>query len=75
MDADLNVTYITLGGYVGMEKYWYIYFVTTFTMYILIICCNLTVVYIIVVHQNLHEPMLIFIASLLINHYLSEAFD
>ena len=70
MDEELNATYITLSGYVEMEKYRYIYFVIIFTIYILIICCNSTIVYLIVIHQNLHEPMYIFIAALLINSVL-----
>ncbi|KAM6934080.1 olfactory receptor 11H2-like [Xenentodon cancila] len=37
------------------------------TVYILIICCNCTIVYLIWIHKNLHEPMYIFIAALLIN--------
>ncbi len=70
MEEGLNVTYITLSGYVKVEKYRYVYFVIIFTIYILIICCNSTIVYLIVIHQNLHEPMYIFIAALLINSVL-----
>nr|XP_046259629.1 olfactory receptor 6N2-like [Scatophagus argus] len=67
MDNRVNVTYITLDGYVDLYKYRYLYFVIMFTAYILIICSNSTVVYLIWIHQNLHEPMYIFIAALLIN--------
>ncbi|XP_035994582.1 olfactory receptor 11A1-like [Fundulus heteroclitus] len=70
MEDKLNETYITLGGYVEVEKYRYLYFLTIFTLYILIICCNCTIVYLIVIHQNLHEPMYIFIAALLVNAVL-----
>ncbi|XP_031735462.1 olfactory receptor 6N2-like, partial [Anarrhichthys ocellatus] len=56
-----NVTYITLGGYVEMGKYRYFY------VYILTICFNCTIVYLIWIHKNLHEPMYIFIAALLLN--------
>ncbi|XP_044071831.1 olfactory receptor 142-like [Siniperca chuatsi] len=70
MDAELNVTYITLGGYVEVQKYRYVYFVIMFTAYILIICCNSTIVCLIVIHRNLHEPMYIFIAALLLNSLL-----
>ncbi|XP_060910656.1 olfactory receptor 11A1-like [Labrus mixtus] len=66
----LNVTYISLGGYVEVEKYRYLYFVILFIVYVLIICCNSTIVCLIVIHQNLHEPMYIFIAALLINSVL-----
>ncbi|KAM9347088.1 olfactory receptor 13C2-like [Symphorus nematophorus] len=67
MGDDLNVTYITLDGYVEVDKYRYLYFVIMFTAYILIICSNSTIVCLIWVHKNLHEPMYIFIAALLIN--------
>ncbi|XP_071328843.1 olfactory receptor 11A1-like [Trachinotus anak] len=70
MDDESNGTYITLGGYVEVQKYRYLYFVIMFTVYILIICCNSTIVSLIVIHQNLHEPMYIFIAALLINSVL-----
>ncbi|XP_074551415.1 olfactory receptor 13C2-like [Halichoeres trimaculatus] len=70
MDKEHNVTPITLGGYVEMEKYRYVYFGIIFTVYILIICCNSTIVCLIVKHQNLHEPMYILIAALLINTVL-----
>ncbi|XP_018529691.1 olfactory receptor 6N2-like [Lates calcarifer] len=70
MDAELNVTYITLGGHVEVQKYRYLYFMIMFTAYILIICCNSTIVCFIVIHKNLHEPMYIFIAALLINSVL-----
>ena len=38
MDDELNVTYITLGGYVEVDKYRYVYFFILFIVYILIIC-------------------------------------
>ncbi|KAF3843757.1 hypothetical protein F7725_002606 [Dissostichus mawsoni] len=46
------------------------YFVIMFTAYVLIICSNSTIVCIIVLHRNLHEPMYMFIAALLINSVL-----
>lgn len=67
MDHKVNVTYITVDGYVEMHKYRYLYFVILLTAYILILCSNSTVVCLIWFHQNLHEPMYIFIAALLIN--------
>ncbi len=70
MDDELNVTFITMGGYVNLQKYRYLYFIIMFTAYILIICGNFTVVCLIWLHQNLHEPMYIFIAALLINSVL-----
>uniref|UniRef100_A0A7N8Y706 Olfactory receptor n=1 Tax=Mastacembelus armatus TaxID=205130 RepID=A0A7N8Y706_9TELE len=63
MDQKLNITYITLDGYVELNKYRFVYFVIMFTAYILIICFNSTIVCLIVIHKNLHEPMYIFIAA------------
>ncbi|XP_059198360.1 olfactory receptor 6N2-like [Centropristis striata] len=67
MDDELNGTIITLGGYVEVNKYRYVYFFIIFIIYLLIICCNLTIVYLIWKHRNLHEPMYAFIAALLLN--------
>ncbi|XP_026150811.1 olfactory receptor 13C2-like [Mastacembelus armatus] len=70
MEDALNVTYITFDGYVDMHKYKYIHFFIMFTVYILIICFNFTIVFIIWFNKNLHEPMYIFIAALLLNSVL-----
>ncbi|XP_076014006.1 olfactory receptor 1500-like [Genypterus blacodes] len=67
MDDELNVTYITLGGHVEVHIYGLLYFVIMFTAYILIICSNSTIICLICIHKNLHEPMYIFIAALLVN--------
>ncbi|XP_076013994.1 olfactory receptor 4D6-like [Genypterus blacodes] len=67
MARDFNVTHITLDGYVELEKYRFLYFVIMFTVYILIICSNTTIVCLIWIHKNLHEPMYVFIAAVLIN--------
>ncbi|XP_026232492.1 olfactory receptor 6N2-like [Anabas testudineus] len=70
MDVELNVTYITIDGYVELHKYRYLYCSIMFTVYILIVCCNSTIVSLIVIHKTLHEPMYIFIAALLVNSVL-----
>ncbi|XP_026151961.1 olfactory receptor 11A1-like, partial [Mastacembelus armatus] len=70
MDNNLNITYITIDAYVELDKYRFVYFVIMFTAYILIICSNSTIVCLIVIHKNLHEPMYIFIAALLLNSVL-----
>ncbi|XP_026232710.1 olfactory receptor 6N2-like [Anabas testudineus] len=70
MDNESNVTYITLDGYVEDNKYRYVYYFILFTVYILIICSNSTIVCLIWIHKNLHEPMYIFIAALLMNTVL-----
>ncbi|KAM8855024.1 olfactory receptor 10J1-like [Spinachia spinachia] len=70
MDYRSNVTFITFDGHVEVHKYKYLYFVFMFTVYMLIISSNVTIVSIIMIHKNLHEPMYIFIAALLINSVL-----
>ncbi|XP_038127991.1 olfactory receptor 6N2-like [Cyprinodon tularosa] len=68
--TEMNVTYITLDGHVEIEKYRYVYFVLIFTCYSLILSSNTIVFSLIVIHKNLHEPMYIFIAALLMNSML-----
>ncbi|XP_061734877.1 olfactory receptor 6N2-like [Nerophis ophidion] len=70
MAAEFNGTYITFGGYVDVDKYGYIYFVIFLTLYILILCSNCTIICLIWIHSNLHEPMYIFIAALSLNSVL-----
>ncbi|XP_037542578.1 olfactory receptor 13C2-like [Nematolebias whitei] len=67
MENEMNFSYITLGGFVELNKYWYLYFTIMFTVYILIICSNSVIVYLILMNKSLHEPMYIFIAALLFN--------
>ncbi|XP_026152127.1 olfactory receptor 11A1-like [Mastacembelus armatus] len=70
MDCGLNVTCLNIEGYVEVDKYRYVYFVIMFIIYLLIICFNSTIVCLIWIHKNLHEPMYIFIAALLLNSVL-----
>ncbi|XP_068186371.1 putative olfactory receptor 4A4 [Antennarius striatus] len=70
MDGELNVTHLTFGGFVDLHKYRYVYFMVMFTIYILIMCGNITIVSLICKHETLHEPMYIFIAALLLNSAL-----
>ncbi|KAM4730676.1 olfactory receptor 11A1-like [Anableps anableps] len=67
MDGEINETYITLEGHVELDKYRYLYFAVMLMAYFCIIICNLTIVYLILMHRNLHEPMYVFIAALLLN--------
>ncbi|XP_049449439.1 olfactory receptor-like protein OLF4 [Epinephelus fuscoguttatus] len=67
MEDELNVTYITLDGHVEVQKYRYLYFLIMFTIYMLVLCCNSSIVYLIWTKKNLHEPMYVFIAALLLN--------
>ncbi|KAI5615897.1 olfactory receptor 1D2, partial [Silurus asotus] len=45
----------------------YFYFVMVFMLYLLIISCNVLVIFVIQTNKHLHEPMYIFIAALLCN--------
>ncbi|XP_067371992.1 olfactory receptor 11A1-like [Channa argus] len=67
MEEEVNVTYLILDGHVDLNKYRFFYFPIVLIVYLLIICSNCTIVYLIWKHQNLHEPMYIFIAALLLN--------
>nr|XP_020444239.1 olfactory receptor 6N2-like [Monopterus albus] len=73
MEEESNVTYLTFGGHVELHKYRYLYFMVVFTIYILILCSNSAIVYLIWNQQDLHEPMYIFIAALLLNSVLFSA--
>ncbi|XP_072300191.1 LOW QUALITY PROTEIN: olfactory receptor-like protein COR2 [Eucyclogobius newberryi] len=70
MDSKVNISLITLEGFVGVEKYKFLYFFILLIVYITIICSNCTIVCLIWMHQNLHEPMYLFIAALLCNSIL-----
>lgn len=70
MDTGLNITYIILSGHVEVHRYRYLYFMVMLTAYILIIFFNACIVFLIATQQSLHEPMYVFIASLLINSVL-----
>ncbi|KAM4730664.1 olfactory receptor 4D6-like [Anableps anableps] len=70
MSDELNVTYITFGGHVELQKYRFLYFVITFTVYVLILCSNSMILCLIWIQKSLHEPMYIFIAALLCNSLL-----
>ncbi|XP_057707617.1 olfactory receptor 10J5-like [Corythoichthys intestinalis] len=62
-----QILIITLGGYVDLDKYRYVYFVSLLTVYVFIFCSNCSIIGLIWNHRNLHEPMYIFIAALCLN--------
>ncbi|KAK2840418.1 hypothetical protein Q5P01_014158 [Channa striata] len=70
MEEEVNVTYLIFDGHVELNKYRYLYFMLVFIVYLLIICSNSTIVYLIWKHPNLQKPMYIFIAALLLNSVL-----
>uniref|UniRef100_A0A8B9KH03 Olfactory receptor n=1 Tax=Astyanax mexicanus TaxID=7994 RepID=A0A8B9KH03_ASTMX len=70
-----NVTYyISLDGHVELERYRYVYFILTLAVYLLIICCNSVVISVICANKSLHEPMYIFIAMILFEGCIFQAF-
>ncbi|XP_024116252.1 olfactory receptor 49-like [Oryzias melastigma] len=73
MELKYNVSLITLDGFIQIEKYRVLYFLIVFTVFILILLCNCTIVFIIVAKKSLHEPMYIFIAALLTNSLMFSA--
>ncbi|XP_061734828.1 olfactory receptor 6N2-like [Nerophis ophidion] len=70
MAAEFNGTFITLDGFVEMDKYRYLYFFILLILYIIILCTNCTIICLIWIHRDLHEPMYIFIAALSLNSLL-----
>ncbi|KAM3607425.1 uncharacterized protein V6R79_007680 [Siganus canaliculatus] len=70
MAPELNLTYVSLDGLVDVGRFWLLYFLAVFTVYVLVICSNSTIVYIICSNKGLHEPMYVFIAALLVNSVL-----
>uniref|UniRef100_A0A8B9HBS1 Olfactory receptor n=1 Tax=Astyanax mexicanus TaxID=7994 RepID=A0A8B9HBS1_ASTMX len=67
MNDSTAVTYILLEGHIELEKYRYVYFIVSFTVYLLIVCFNAGVIFIVLTDKHLHEPMYIFITALLLN--------
>ncbi|XP_028992649.1 olfactory receptor 2T27-like [Betta splendens] len=67
---EFNTTYLTLDGHVELHRFRYLYFSVVLTVYVLILCSNCTVVYLICKQPDLHEPMYVFIAALLLNSVL-----
>uniref|UniRef100_A0A3B4CYJ4 G-protein coupled receptors family 1 profile domain-containing protein n=1 Tax=Pygocentrus nattereri TaxID=42514 RepID=A0A3B4CYJ4_PYGNA len=67
MDNTSYVKYLFMDGHIELQKYRYLYFVITLTVYLLIILFNAVVIFAICTNKCLHEPMYIFIAALLFN--------
>ncbi|CAN9498450.1 unnamed protein product [Ophioblennius macclurei] len=67
MDVNTNVTYIKLDGHVQVDHYRYLYFMVMFCIYILILCSNFILVFLVGCRKSLHEPMYVFIAALSLN--------
>ncbi|XP_060797906.1 olfactory receptor 52D1-like [Neoarius graeffei] len=67
MDYSTNFTYLSLEGHVELENYRYIYFILALSVYMMIICFNTVIIFVIFKKKRFHEPMYIFIAALLCN--------
>nr|XP_061809865.1 olfactory receptor 13C3-like [Nerophis lumbriciformis] len=68
---ELNGTImLSLGGYVEVDKYGYVYFMFLLPLFVVILCSNGIIIFLIWIHRNLHEPMYIFIAALSLNSIL-----
>nr|XP_061809867.1 olfactory receptor 4B13-like [Nerophis lumbriciformis] len=61
---------LSLGGYVEVEKYGYVYFLFLLPLFVVILCSNAIIIFLVWIHRNLHEPMYIFIAALSLNSIL-----
>lgn len=70
MEPSTNASDISVEGYVELHRYRHLYFVVLLSAYLLIICTNSTVVYLIGLHRDLHQPMYVLIAALLLNSVL-----
>ncbi|XP_066532026.1 olfactory receptor 2F1-like [Hoplias malabaricus] len=67
MDLFTNTSFITLTGHIELEKYRYVYFIVCLFVYLLIVCCNILVLFVIYTDKHLYEQMYVFIAALLLN--------
>nr|XP_061789037.1 olfactory receptor 6N2-like [Nerophis lumbriciformis] len=61
---------LSLDGFIDIDNYRYVYFVFFVAMYVVIVCSNCIIIYVIRIHRTLHEPMYIFIAALSLNSLL-----
>ncbi|KAM9807016.1 olfactory receptor 1P1-like [Syngnathus typhle] len=58
---------LSLDGFIGLDTYKWVYFLFLLAMYILILCSNSTIICLVWIHRNLHEPMYVCIACLSLN--------
>ncbi|XP_026228400.1 olfactory receptor 142-like [Anabas testudineus] len=62
-----QVLYFTLAAYFDTGILKYLYFLLIMSLYIFIICANLSLIVIICTNRSLHEPMYMFLCSLFVN--------
>ncbi|KAF7199154.1 olfactory receptor 10A6-like [Nothobranchius furzeri] len=62
-----QVSYFTFSAYLDIGPLKYFVFVLVLILYVLIIGCNVLLIVVICVNRTLHEPMYMFLCSLLVN--------
>ncbi|XP_074534779.1 olfactory receptor 2A14-like [Halichoeres trimaculatus] len=62
-----QVLYFTLGAYVDYGVLKYLFFLILMFAYVLILCANVLLMFVICVNRSLHEPMYFFLCSLFVN--------
>uniref|UniRef100_A0A3B3UJ79 Olfactory receptor n=1 Tax=Poecilia latipinna TaxID=48699 RepID=A0A3B3UJ79_9TELE len=60
-----QVSYFTLGAYIDEKLFRYLFFTILLVLYVLIIGSNVLLIVLICVNRSLHEPMFLFLCSLL----------
>lgn len=70
MDEGVNVSMITLGGFIYVQQHSYLYFCLVLLIYLLMLFSNCIIVGLILSQPNLQQPMYVLIAALLINSVL-----
>ncbi|XP_018560379.2 olfactory receptor 11A1-like [Lates calcarifer] len=62
-----QVSYFILSAYFDTGLFKYLFFVIAMSLYILILCANVSLIVIICMNRRLHEPMYLFLCSLFVN--------
>ncbi|XP_018560381.1 olfactory receptor 11A1-like [Lates calcarifer] len=67
MNNSTYVSYFMLSAYFDTGLFKYLFFMIIMSLYILIICANVSLIVIICMNRSLHEPMYLFLCSLFVN--------
>ncbi|CAJ1066362.1 olfactory receptor 2A14-like [Xyrichtys novacula] len=67
MMVNSTLYYFILSTYVEVGTLKYLYFILTSLLYTTILMVNMSLIVVICMHRNLHEPMYIFLCSLFVN--------
>ncbi|XP_018560413.1 olfactory receptor 5P3-like [Lates calcarifer] len=62
-----RVSYFTLSAYFDTGAFKYLYFIIIMSLYMFIVCANVSLIVIICMNRSLHEPMYLFLCSLFVN--------